>query len=93
MMYDNVKIYGGFDTNDTKLSDRDWLNNKTILSGDIDENDDTDPDMVVTSTAGGAQLRTFSREDIAAWFREDEIAEGTRAVGEKLLTDLRNERQ
>jgi excisionase family DNA binding protein len=49
--------------------------------------------LLVTSTAGGAQLRTFSREDIAAWFREDEIAEGTRAVGEKLLTDLRNERQ
>ena len=49
--------------------------------------------LLVTSTVGGAQLRTFSREDIAAWFREDEIAERTRAAGEKLLTDLRNERQ
>jgi excisionase family DNA binding protein len=47
--------------------------------------------LLVTSTAGGAQLRTFSREEIAEWLSEDEIAEGTRAAGEKLLTDLQGE--
>jgi excisionase family DNA binding protein len=44
--------------------------------------------LLVTSTAGGAQLRTFSREEILEWLEEDEITESTRSVGEKLLTDL-----
>jgi hypothetical protein len=30
--------------------------------------------LLVTSTAGGARLRTFSQEDTAEWLREDEIA-------------------
>ncbi len=46
--------------------------------------------LLVTSTAGGAQLRTFAKEDIAEWLREDEIAEETRTIGQKLLTDLQN---
>ena len=32
----NVKIYGGFDGTETMLSQRDWVTNTTILSGDID---------------------------------------------------------
>jgi excisionase family DNA binding protein len=47
--------------------------------------------MLVTSTAGGARLRTFSEEEIAEWLREDEITQPTRAVGEQLLTDLQGE--
>ncbi len=35
----DVKVYGGFDVADTSLSDRNWRMNKTILSGDIDNND------------------------------------------------------
>jgi excisionase family DNA binding protein len=46
--------------------------------------------LLVTSTAGGARLRTFSQEEIAEWLQEDEIAEDTRSVGETLLNDLRN---
>ncbi|CAM1345282.1 ELWxxDGT repeat protein [Tenacibaculum amylolyticum] len=32
---DNLKIYGGFTGTETTLSERDWTNNQTILSGDI----------------------------------------------------------
>ena len=35
VMVDNVDIYGGFVGNETSLDQRDWQNNKTILSGDI----------------------------------------------------------
>ena len=52
MMADGVALYGGFDTSDAVLTDRDWENNVTVLSGDIDGDDDTDDNDVVTSTAG-----------------------------------------
>ena len=35
-----LKLYGGFDGTETQLSDRDFQNNKTILSGDLMDNDD-----------------------------------------------------
>lgn len=46
---ENVRMYGGFDTEDTAFSERDWGKNVTVLSGDIDGDDDTDPDGVVTN--------------------------------------------
>lgn len=36
---DGVKLYGGFAGNETLLSQRNWATNKTIFSGDIDNND------------------------------------------------------
>ncbi|WP_299216125.1 ELWxxDGT repeat protein [uncultured Aquimarina sp.] len=30
----NIKIYGGFNGTETSLTERDWVNNKTILNGD-----------------------------------------------------------
>ena len=36
---DNVKIYGGFNGTETQLSQRDFVTNETVLSGDIDNND------------------------------------------------------
>tara|TARA_R110001592_G_scaffold307299_3_gene581100 strand:- start:146301 stop:148649 length:2349 start_codon:yes stop_codon:yes gene_type:complete len=38
MLKDNMALYGGFKGNETTLSQRDVINNPTILSGDIDQN-------------------------------------------------------
>ncbi|QPR69777.1 InlB B-repeat-containing protein [Lysinibacillus macroides] len=35
-MQNNVAIYGGFNGTETTVTERDWKNHKTILSGDID---------------------------------------------------------
>ncbi|HMJ48745.1 MAG TPA: choice-of-anchor Q domain-containing protein, partial [Ferruginibacter sp.] len=40
VMKNNLAIYGGFDGSETQLNQRDWINNVTILSGDIDQNDE-----------------------------------------------------
>ncbi|MCG2590997.1 choice-of-anchor Q domain-containing protein, partial [Rhodohalobacter sulfatireducens] len=42
----HVEVYGGFTGMETSLSERDWETNTTILSGDIDSNDEVE---IVTS--------------------------------------------
>lgn len=49
-LHDDVALYGGFETGDKSLSDRDWKVNLTVLSGDIDGDDITDSNGVVKST-------------------------------------------
>lgn len=46
-----VAIYGGFVATETLRTQRDWRAHPTVLSGDIDGNDFTDPHGVVTTTA------------------------------------------
>ena len=46
-----VTIYGGFDGTEYLLNQRDWSNHLTILSGDIDGNDMTNPTGVITITS------------------------------------------
>lgn len=58
-MKNNVAIYGGFLGNETNLSQRDFVDNETILSGNIgDPNDSTDnSNHVILNTAASFALR------------------------------------
>jgi len=46
-LIDDVEIYGGFNGMETSCSERDFLKNKTVLSGDIDPDGNSDTDWIV----------------------------------------------
>jgi predicted outer membrane repeat protein len=50
VLTDGVALYGGFTPGDDELSDRDWENNLTVLSGDIDQDDTHTNGVVLTTT-------------------------------------------
>ena len=53
LRYDNVQLYGGFDPQSgaDEWSERDWESHVTVLSGDIAQDDITDANGVITTTA------------------------------------------
>ncbi len=44
--------------------------------------------LLATSTAGDAQMRTFSRQRVVEWLEEDRIDAETQSMGQELLTRL-----
>jgi autotransporter family porin len=61
---ENVTLYGGFNGDEKNHSERDWENNKTILSGNIgDINSKKDNSIHVVTTANNAVLDGFIVED------------------------------
>jgi len=68
LLMDNMVLYGGFDTNDTKLSDRDWETNITVLSGDIDGDDITDNNAYHVITADGTTGTPITKKTVLDGF-------------------------
>jgi hypothetical protein len=50
MIPDGVKLYGGFTGTETQLNERNWEVNLTILSGDIDNNDENTDGNFIAET-------------------------------------------
>ena len=46
--------------------------------------------LLVTSTAGDARMRSFSRERVMEWLEEDRIDGETRSLGQELLSRLQD---
>jgi len=47
--------------------------------------------LLVTSTAGGGRMRTFTRQEVLEWLKEDQVGEETHTVGTSLLKNLQTE--
>lgn len=63
---DSVKVYGGFIGTETNINQRDWKNNKTILSGDIDNDGKPDKNsMRLVYTINVSSITTIDGFTIA----------------------------
>ncbi len=72
---EGIEIYGGFSGTEDSLSQRDFVNNATILSGDLDNNDtDADGDFVADSTTdivGDNAIRVLRMDTVGNLVRLD----------------------
>ena len=59
LLRNGVSIYGGFAGSETLRSQRNWLANLTVLSGDIDNNDSQTPVITDFLTATGNSTNSY----------------------------------
>lgn len=57
-LVDNVSLFGGFAGGESKLADRDWLTNLTLLSGDLGTPDDTTDNAYHVVTFDGSRTNS-----------------------------------
>jgi len=73
-MKTDVEIYGGFDGTETTRSERDWDTNKTILSGEIGDSDDsTDNSFHVVTGISDATIDGFTISDGYGQLRDADL--------------------
>lgn len=64
VLRDGVSLYGGFAGTETARDQRDWQNNRTILSGDIDHNDLASPALTADQIQGINSLHVVYAYDV-----------------------------
>lgn len=79
LMVKNVQLYGGFpDSGNPTVTDRDWENNPTVLSGDIDEDEQL--------SGGDAYHVLISANDVDNAFIDGFTVTGGNANGSGIIT-------
>lgn len=81
LLVPNVQVYGGFSGNETSLAERNWKTNKTILSGDLDNNDILNNGISTTINGSNAYHVVLSGGDMGSAILDGFTVTGGSATG------------